>query len=889
VLSKNKLREEFSKSYGKYYSTKLFDKEGFTRKKCKVCGKGFWTADSARELCGDPEHEPYSFIREKPANVSYLKFWKTFSDFFKRNKHTIIESYPVVSRWRQDLYFTMSGIQDFQRIENGRMSFEYPANPLLVPQICLRFNDISNVGVNGRYFTSFMMANQTAFNHPKEGYWREKTIELNYNLLVNILKVNKKNLTYIEDVWAMGDFSEFGPCLEFFSNGLELGNNVFTQFEYVNGKISELKGKVVDVGWGFERNLWFAAGTQTAYDAVFPSQLTYLYKSSGIKPDYKLYSHIAKTLSKIDFSGHEHIQEQESAIVKTAGISKHDFVNVIKPMQALYAIADHTRTLLFAINDGALPSNVGGGYNLRMLLRRVFDFLDEYEFNIDIAKLLEIHAKELGGIYNGIGDNIDEMGKIFDVEKRRYQNTKSSALKTVNQLIAKKEPVTTEKLRTLYESNGITPEFIGNIAAKSGIRLEIPEGAYSSMVKGDFVARQKHQKELMDVGSIKPTKNLFYNFENESQAKVLKSQGNMLILNQTPFYAESGGQEADHGTIDGTRVVDVQNLNGVIVHVLEKPIRAAKGKTVHCVVDVQRRQRLMAHHTATHLISAAARKVLGKHAWQEGAKKTQEKAHIDIAHYEPLSEHQIKAIEDTANNFILNGIKVAMREMPRGEAESKFGFSIYQGHGAPSGKLRIVVITNLQGMLIDAEACGGLHLMGRESSIGIIKITGSARIHDGINRLEFVAGSAALEYINKMSSSVKELSKLANTSVDNLTQGISQQLNAINTFRKENMSMAKQLSIYIANDLLKEGKQVIKKMNHNREMLRLIATSAVEKENQAIVMLFNDANEIVCIAGNASNQSAIDFVKANLHRAMPNASFVGGGSQRIAEGRLKPS
>ena len=130
----------------------------------------------------------------------------------------------------------------------------------------LRFPDIENVGVTGRHLTSFMMAGQHAFNYPKEGYWIDRTIELNYKFLTEVLGVKKEKLIYNEDVWAMGDFSEFGPSLEFFSGGAELGNNVFTQFESMNGQVHELPGKVVDVGWGFDRLLWFYTGYDNIYE-----------------------------------------------------------------------------------------------------------------------------------------------------------------------------------------------------------------------------------------------------------------------------------------------------------------------------------------------------------------------------------------------------------------------------------------------------------------------------------------------------------------------------------------------------------------------------------------------------------------------------------------------
>jgi alanyl-tRNA synthetase len=325
MLSKDELRKEFSKEPSKYYTTKTFDKEGFERKKCTICGKYFWSADSARKLCGDPEHEPYTFMKEKPRAISYSEFWNKFSKIFKDSDHEIIAKYPVVSRWRQDLYFTIASIQDFQRLENGKMSFEYNANPLLVPQICMRFSDTVNVGLTGRHLTSFMMAGQHAFNYPKEGYWRDKTIELNYKVLTELAGVKKKDLSYIEDVWAMGDFSEFGPCLESFSNGVEIVNSVFTQFEYSDGKMEELKGKVVDVGWGFERLLWFYCGTDTVYDAVFPKELEYIYKSTDMKINKKLYSKVAPYFSSLDATESRNIKELELKVMEKAGVPVQEY------------------------------------------------------------------------------------------------------------------------------------------------------------------------------------------------------------------------------------------------------------------------------------------------------------------------------------------------------------------------------------------------------------------------------------------------------------------------------------------------------------------------------------------------------------------------------------
>ncbi len=889
TLNKDSLRQDFSKEPEKYYSTELFKKEGFERRKCRLCGKYFWTADSSRDLCGDPEHEPYTFIKDKPVDVDIVSFWNKFSKFFKENGHEVIESYPVVSRWRQDLYFVIAGIQDFQRLENGRMSFEYSANPLLVPQMCMRFSDIPNVGVSGRHGTSFIMANQTAFNYPKGGYWRDRTVELNFEVLTKLLGIKKDKITYVEDVWAMGDFSEFGPDLETYSHGLEIVNNVFTQFEYFNGKVKELDGKVVDVGWGFERLPWFLSGSQTMYDVIFKKELEYLYKSSGIRSDKALYAKIAGALGTVDIAERRKASAEEQ-LVERLGVSKEDYLNVVKPMQAMYAIADHTRTVMFAINDGALPSNVGGGYNLRVLLRRVFDFIERYGLNFDIMKLIGIEANGLKGIYPRVGESLGETQEVIEVEMERYRRTKSEAKRIVETLLSKNAGITAEKLRTLYESNGITPDFISAAAKEKGVAIELPEDAYSGIMVGDFAEGKRKQKESIgiDITGIKPTEKLYYSLAYEAKAKVLKQQGNMLVLDKTPFYPEGGGQEADHGTIDSVDVVDVKSTNGVVVHFLKDGKAFKPGTVVECKVDAERRSRLMAHHTATHLVSAAARKVLGKHAWQEGAKKSEDKAHIDIAHYERLSDKQVKEIENTANAFITNGIKVSVKELERSEAEGRFGFSIYQGHGVPSGKLRIVEVDDLNGRLIDAEACGGLHLAGMESDVGLIKIVASYRIHDGIDRLEFVAGKAAVDYINGIEAQIKKIAAAAGVDPDKVGIGVEAKLAELKEARKRYEALDEELAGRIAMEISEaKEKVVVKKFEYDRNMLRKIALLAVAAKKGKALLLYNGDGDAVAVAGADSGKSAAALLNENAEMiAGKGGKLKGGGSERIAEGKI---
>ncbi len=851
------------------------------RKKCKICGRYFWTLDPNRETCDDPSHTPYSFFKEKPTSIDYVDFWQLFRKFFEQHGHTIINRYPVVSRWRQDLYFTIAGIQDFQRIENGVISFEYPANPLLVPQICLRFNDIENVGVTGRHFTSFMMANQTSFNWPSEGYWKDETIQLNFDFLTKVIGIRKEDLVYHEDVWAMPDFSEFGPSLETFSKGLEIVNSVFTQFGLSNGKVEELKSKAIDVGWGFERALWYYTGQSNAYLAAFGEIAKKVAEESGISFEQDLYSKFSAYAGSLDTTEIKNVNEQIENILSRSRISREDYESKIKPLQAVYAVIDHVRTILFAITDGALPSNIGGGYNLRVLLRRVFEFYKQYGIKPSITEIVGEIAEQLRGLYPELLESLDTLDKVVNVEEARYNESIANARKLVEGIFNKKKELSIGEVRTLYESNGVTPELITKIAEEKHVQIKLPENMYSAILESDMVKKEKEKGKAidLDVEGISPTKPLYYDFATSAQARVVASKGQFVVLDQTPFYPEGGGQLADTGTIGNAKVIDVQKKGNVIVHILESPAEFKIGETVVAKVNEDRRNRLMVHHTAAHLISAAARQVLGKHAWQEGAMKGPDKAHIDIAHYEKLSSEQIEAIENLVNNWILSGIKVNVSVMKRNEAEGKYGFSIYQGHGVPAKEMRIVTIQTLDNKLIDAEACGGLHVMGREFMLGTVKILSSSRIHDGVDRIEFVAGKAALEYFQKEHLLMQSISSVLNSEIESVEKKLAKFISSNEAKMKEFEKSVEELASSLASAYSDE-KKINLSINVSRDLLVKIADAIVSKNEKAIVLLTNKNNEIVCIAGNESGESAIDYVKAKY------PVFKGGGNKRFASGKM---
>jgi alanyl-tRNA synthetase len=864
MLSKEKLREEFSKDYKRFYEVELFKELGFERKKCS-CGKYFWSL--GKENCGDPDEHglEYSFFKKHSEITSLDEMWKRFSDFFKKNGHEEINRYPVVSRWRPDLYFTIASIQDFQRIEKDIMDFEYPANPLIVPQVCLRFNDIPHVGFTGRHLSSFIMAGQHSFNWPKEGYWRDETIRLDFEFLTKELGIKKEDITFIEDVWAMNDFSEFGACLEAFSKGLEIVNAVFTEFSYLN-EIKELPKKVVDVGWGFERVVWFKNGTLSLFESLFPNTL----KKLNISFDKELYEIFARKASML---GNE-ARIDSKTLSKLLNKEEKEIEEGLMPLLSSFVVLDHIRTLLFAISDGALPSNVGGGYNLRLLLRRAFALA--YKYNFDIYDLIPRVAEE-SKLFPELKENEEEARKIFEIEEKRYNQTIQNAQKKLSEILAKKS-LTKEEIKTLYQSHGISLEMIENEAKKRKIEIQLP--TYEEIIQANEVEKQK--EETYPVPNIE-TKILCYT-SSRAKAKVVFSKDNMLILDKTPFYPEGGGQESDTGEVFSkdkkAKVINVKKQGSTVIHFLDKnPFK--KDEEVECVVDEERRKRLRVHHTATHLISASCKRILGKHAWQEGTLKSFDKAHIDVAHFDKLSKEEVKKIEKLANEYVREGLSVEAKEMDRKEAEEKYGFVIYQGHGVPSKVLRMIIIGNEE-KPVDAEACGGLHV-SNTSEIGIIKIISTERPHDGIVRINFVAGEAAIDYFEKLNEKTKKISNLLNVNEEKIEEEIEriiqEKIEREKQIKKEKKEIAEEISRIIINEVKDKEKQTLE-LDFDKEVLREIANSIVKEKKKLCLILKNKKNEVICVCGKESKLKAIDELKKI-------KGFVGGGRENYAEGIIK--
>ena len=732
-MNKKEILEKFSADPQRYYNVNLFEDQGFERKSCNVCKRFFWTLDSERDKCPDHSEDTYSFIGEPPTSkrFDYTQAWKEVESFFVKNNHTSINRYPVVCRWRDDLYFTIASIVDFQRVMGSKVAFEFPANPLVVPQTCLRFKDLENVGVTGRHFSSFCMIGQHSIPN-EDGYWKDECVNLDFNLLTQQFGIAKKEITFVEDVWEGG--GSFGSSLEYFVRGLELGNAVFTEFQGDLSNYKTLDQRIIDMGAGLERFAWITMGTPTAYDCCFGPITEKLIQDAGIDVNSSVlvpyFTEIAKNLELYD-----DLSQVRKNTIKSTGLSDEQISRIITPLEGIYLIIDHIRTLIFAISDGALPSNVGGGYNLRMMLRRIISTMDRLKLKFDLDEIIDIQIDYLKNTYPELEKTRQDVKEIISIETGRYDSSKQRMQKIVSKL--DKQP-NVEDLIRLYESDGVTPEYLKEMKIIS----EIPSTFYGKLAELHQSKKQREQ-ESFPLEGIPDTELLFYGDDpREFDAKVLKSFENFVVLDRTAFYARGGGQEPDHGKIGDCDIVDITKHGNVVVHKIKGDM-PKNGEAVSCVVDAKRRDGITKNHTSTHIINTSARCVLGSWVWQHSAFKEEDHARLDITHHSALTDDDVEKIEQAANSIVEKSIPVKIENFDRGAAEQKYGFRIYQGGVVPVKSVRIVSIGDL-----DIEACGGTHV-ANTSDVEEIKITRTKRIQDGVVRIEFVSGESAKEFVKK--------------------------------------------------------------------------------------------------------------------------------------------
>ncbi len=752
---KAEFRGKASKAPQDHYPVLALKKEGFTRNQCKYCKKFFWSVFADASVCGDPACSGgYRFVGDSPAKkeFDYLGAWKGFKDFFKKKGYFEYGSYPVVARWRQDVYWVGASVYPFQPfVVSGEIKPK--SNAVIIPQLCLRFNDIDNVGITGSHYVCFDMFGQLHFEKAKDYnmalYWSEY-----FEWLTKGMGVPKDELIVHEDAWAGG--GNFGPCMEFFSRGMELGNQVYMQYKQTETGFEELDIKVLDMGQGHERIPWFSTGKSTSYETTFPTVSKYLYKETGIKVDEKFMQKFLPYSALLNVDEVDDVEKVWQNISRELKVDVKVLKENVLSLSALYSVGEHSRAALVALNDGAMPSNVGGGYNLRIIIRRALEFIEKYGWGVDLSKLVQMHAVFLKPMYPNLSENLDDVITVLENEKKKFFESRERASIIVKGVLASN--LSTDKLIEMYDSHGISPEFVKLQAKKAGKVVIVPDNFYSLVSERHEKKEQatSTKKEFkLDLSGLPKTEILYYGDWKltEFEGKVLRViDGKYVMLDKTSFYPTSGGQLFDVGFLNNVKVVNVFRQDGVVVHEVEnnslKENEKVKGK-----IDFERRKQLVQHHSGVHLLNFCARKVLGPHVYQAGAAKTLTKARLDITHFENPPPEQLKKIEDCCNELIKKDLAVKKEFLPREVAEDKYGMRIYQGGFIPGRNLRIVSIAD------DVEACGGTHA-NKTGDIGSLKILGSSKVQDGIIRLELVAGEAQKGDSQKISALLNEVADL---------------------------------------------------------------------------------------------------------------------------------
>ncbi|WP_227375232.1 alanine--tRNA ligase [Haladaptatus halobius] len=759
------------------YRLDYFEENDFVRKECSECGAHFWTRDHDRTTCGEPPCEEYGFIDNPSLDEEYSlsEMREAFLSFFEEHGHERIDPYPVAAnRWRDDVLLTQASIYDFQPLITSGQT-PPPANPLTISQPCIRMQDIDNVGKTGRHTMAFEMMAHHAFNvredaeeeyaYEGEVYWKDQTVAY-CDEFFESMGADPEEIIYIEDPWVGG--GNAGPAIEVIYRGVELATLVFMsmeqdpegEYEMKDGnRYSKMDTYVVDTGYGLERWTWVSQGTPTVYEAVYPDMIDFLKENAGIEhseEEDELVHRAAKLAGHLDIDEAEDMEAARDNIADKLDVSATRLEELMVPLETIYAIADHSRTMAYMFGDGIVPSNVSTGYLARMVLRRTKRLCDTVGVDAPLDELVDMQAERLGY------ENRDTIRDIVRTEVEKYRETLEQGGRRVRRIARdhaeQGKPIPTDTLVELYDSHGLQPDMVEEIADEFGVSVNVPDDFYSLVAERHDSGQAFEEEEAEDdrLGDLPKTERLYYEDQHRTdfEAVVLdvfdREGGYDVVLDQTMFYPEGGGQPGDHGTLSTdertVHVTDTQIQNGAILHRTNESVD--KGGIVRGKIDAQRRRRLMRHHTATHIVVHAARQILGDHIRQAGAQKGTDSSRIDVRHYERIDRETAKRIELLANEIVMENTTVQQEWPNRHEAEEEFGFDLYQG-GIPAGtNIRLIHVAE------DVQACGGTHVR-RTGDVGCIKLLNTERVQDGVERLTFAAGNAAIEATQQTDDSLR--------------------------------------------------------------------------------------------------------------------------------------
>lgn len=749
-----------------------------------------------------------------------------FLNFFHSKGHEIVASSPLVPGNDPTLLFTNAGMVQFKDVFLGKDKRGYVR--ATTSQRCVRaggkHNDLENVGYTARHHTFFEMLGNFSFGD----YFKREAIQYAWEFLTEVIGLPPEKLwvtVYEEDdeaadiwlreikvdparfgrigakdnFWSMGDTGPCGPCSEiFYDHGehiwggppgspeedgdryIEIWNLVFMQYDRsVDGTLTPLPRPSVDTGMGLERLAAILQNVHSNYE--------------------------------IDL-----FQTLIQAAAKVTGES--DLEN-----KSLRVIADHIRSCAFLIVDGVLPSNEGRGYVLRRIIRRASRHGHQLGCNDPFFhKLVDSLCQVMGDAYPELTRARDHVAQVLLKEEQRFAETLEHGMKILGQAIESMQGkvIDGDTVFRLYDTYGFPLDLTADVAREQGLEID-QQGFEQAMQAQKQRARASSQfaagsdeLELSDVGSTR-----FNGYEHLSARgrvvsilvkgdpvdSIESGEEGMVILEQTPFYAESGGQVGDSGVLESANgrfiVTDTQKQNDVFVHVgrLESGQLVTQDE-VEAIVDAQRRQAIKLNHSATHLMHEALRSVLGDHVQQKGSLVDEEKLRFDFSHFQPLTDDELRLIEDRVNAQIRMNMATRAQVMGIEEAKNTGAMMLF---GEKYGDTVRVLSIGSESV----ELCGGTHVE-RAGDIGLFKIVLETGVAAGVRRIEAVTGEVALARFYRDEMQLDQLASVVKAGRDELVQKIQQIQASQRKLEKELEQLKSKMASQAGGDLASQAIEI---------------------------------------------------------------------------------
>ena len=818
---------------------------------------------------------------------------ESFKQFFASKEHQIVPSAPMVVKGDPTLMFTNAGMNQFKDIILGNVPRKYPR--VADSQKCLRVsgkhNDLEEVGHDTYHHTMFEMLGNWSFGD----YFKKEAINWAWEYLVEVLKLNPERLyatvfegspaegldrdneaagyweQYLpkdhilngnkhDNFWEMGDTGPCGPCSEIHIDlrsdeeraavsgadmvnkdhpqVIEIWNLVFMQFNRkADGSLEPLPAKVIDTGMGFERLCMALQGKTSNYD------------TDVFQPIIKVIAGMAGT---------------------TYGTDKQQDI-------AMRVIADHIRTIAFAITDGQLPSNAKAGYVIRRILRRAvrygYTFLDRKE--AFMYKLLPVLIETMGDAYPELIAQKTLIEKVIKEEEESFLRTLETGIRLLDKKMEETKAAGKTVLNgvdafTLYDTYGFPLDLTELILRENGMEADI-EAFNKAMQKQKERARNAAAIETGDWITLKEGECKFVGYDLfECEAEILRyrqiKQKNkvlyQIVLDQTPFYAEMGGQVGDTGWLiaddEKIDVIDTKRENNLPVHLVTKLPKDVTA-TFTAKINVKKRIQCECNHSATHLLHEALREVLGTHVEQKGSYVSPDSLRFDFSHFQKVTDEEIRKVEILVGEKIRANFPLEEhRNMPIAEAKALGAMALF---GEKYGdEVRVVKYGS------SVELCGGTHIPAT-GMIGSLHVIGESSIAAGVRRIEAVTAEGAEQFVYAQQDLIRELRALMNH-MPNLAQAMKKSI-------EENAEMKKQIEDYIREKSMRLKEEIVAKASESNgiKVMQFVGkANADAMKNVAFQIKAETTNSFVFVAGIIDDNKCTlmlmlsdDLVKEGLH------------------------